>query len=91
MATWLAQFPEAFAEIGGMSLVKHQASVLVELKLDATLIQAQQYLKSWETKVGITPHIRCLMKLGILVPGRPTWNTLLLPVKKANSNDYYPI
>jgi hypothetical protein len=46
---------------------------------------------SLEARKGITPHIRCLREQGILIPCHSTWNTPLLPVKKPNSNDYWPV
>lgn len=39
MTTWLARYPEAFTENGGMGLGKHQAPVLIECKPVATSAQ----------------------------------------------------
>lgn len=43
-----------------------------------------------EAKLGITPHLKYLRDLSILIPCQSSWNMPLLSVKKPNYNDYRP-
>ena len=88
---WLQQFPEAWAETGGMGLAKHRPALFIELKPGADPVRVRQYPMSMEARNGITPHIRRLLDLGILRPCHSAWNTPLLPVRKPNSADYRPV
>ena len=45
---WLDQFPQAWAEMGGMGLARQVPPVVIELKLGATPIGVQQYPMSKE-------------------------------------------
>lgn len=44
-----------------------------------------------EAREGIRPHIESLLRQGILVPCKSSWNTPLMPVKKPGTNDYHPV
>ena len=46
---------------------------------------------SQEARQGITPHMQCLLKAGILKKCRPPGNIPLLPVKKPGGMDFRPI
>ncbi|CAD7671646.1 unnamed protein product [Nyctereutes procyonoides] len=76
---WLREFPQAWAETGGVGLAQHQLAIYIELKLGADPVR------------GITPHIRWLLDSGILRPCQSAWNTPLLPVPEPHSNDYRPV
>lgn len=88
VAAWLQEFPQVWAETGGMGLAHHRPPVFVEIKPGADPARVRQYPMSQEAKKGMTPHIRRLLTLGILRPCRLAWNTPLLPVCKPNSTDY---
>lgn len=88
---WLDQFPQAWAETGGMGLARRVPPVVIELKSGATPIDVRQYPMSKEAREGIRPHITRLLQQGILVPCKSSWNTPLLPVKKPGTNDYRPV
>ncbi|XP_075815228.1 uncharacterized protein LOC142842292 [Microtus pennsylvanicus] len=88
---WLTEFPQAWAETGGMGLAKQQAPLVVSLKATATPISIKQYPMSHEAREGIRPHIRRLLDQGILIPCQSPWNTPLLPVKKPGTGDYRPV
>ena len=91
LQAWLDQFPQAWAETGGMGLAKQISPVVLELKSGATPIGVQQYPMSKEAREGIRPPITRLLQQGILVPCKSPWNTPLLPVKKPGTNDYRPV
>ena len=88
---WLDQFPQAWAEMGGMGMARQVPPVVIELKSEATPIGVQQYPMSKEAREDIRPHITRLLQQGILVPCKSPWNTPLLPVKKPGTNDYRPV
>lgn len=88
---WLAKFPKARAETGGMGKAVKFPPVVVMLKTDATPIGVRQYPMSKEAREGIRPHIQRLLEQGILVPCQSPWNTPLLPVEKPGTNDYRPV
>ena len=86
---WLTQFPQAWAETGGMGMARQVPPVVVELKSGATPIRVRQYPMGKEAQEGIRPHR--LLQEGILVPCRSSWNTPLLPVRKPGTDDYRPV
>jgi len=81
-STWLSDFPQAWAETGGMGLAVRQAPLIIPLKATSTPVSIKQYPMSQEARLGIKPHIQRLLDQGILVPCQSPWNTPLLPVKK---------
>lgn len=89
-STWLSDFPQAWAETGGMGLAVRQAPLIIPLKATSTPVSIKQYPMSQEARLGIKPHIQRLLDQGILVPCQSPWNTPLLPVKKPGTNDYRP-
>lgn len=50
IATWLQQYPEAWAETGGLGLAKHRPALFVELKPGADPVQVRQYPMPLEAK-----------------------------------------
>lgn len=90
-AAWLAEFPQAWAETGGMGLATQQAPILIPLKAAATPISIKQYPMSLAAIEGIKPHLKRLLDQGILIPCRSPWNTPLLPIKKPGTGDYRPV
>ncbi|XP_040327531.1 LOW QUALITY PROTEIN: uncharacterized protein LOC121028038 [Herpailurus yagouaroundi] len=88
---WLHWCPEAWAETGGIGLAKHRPALFIEVKPGADPVRVKQYPMSAEARLGITPHIRRLLDVGILRPCHSAWNTPLLPVRKPNSGDYRPV
>ncbi|XP_040593001.1 LOW QUALITY PROTEIN: uncharacterized protein LOC121136516, partial [Mesocricetus auratus] len=88
---WLTDFPQPWAETGGMGLALQQAPIIVHLKASALPASIKQYPMPQEARDGIKPHIRRLLEQGILTPCRSPWNTPLLPVKKPGTNDYRPV
>ena len=44
-----------------------------------------------EAKRGIIPHIRKVLRLGVLKLIQSACNMSLIPVKKPHSNDYHPV
>ena len=90
-STWLSDFPQAWAETGGMGLAVRQAPLIIPLKATSTPVSIKQYPMSQEARLGIKPHIQRLLDQGILVPCQSPWNTPLLPVKKPGTNDYRPV
>lgn len=88
---WLSDFPQAWAETGGMGLARQQAPLIIPLKASATPVSIKQYPMPHEAREGIRPHIRRLMDQGILIPCQSPWNTPLLPVKKPGTGDYRPV
>ncbi|AAB86912.1 Pol, partial [Rauscher murine leukemia virus] len=90
-STWLSDFPQAWAETGGMGLAVRQAPLIIPLKATSTPVSIKQYPISQEARLGIKPHIQRLLDQGILVPCQSPWNTPLLPVKKPGTHDYRPV
>lgn len=88
---WLSAFPEVWAEQAGMGMARQVPPVVVDLKANASPISVRQYPMSREAREGIRPHIRRLIKQGILRPCQSPWNTPLLPVRKPGTNDYRPV
>lgn len=88
---WVRDFPQAWAETGGMGMAKLVPPVVVELKADATPIRIRQYPMSHQAKEGIRPDIQRLLQLGILTQCQSPWNTPLLPVRKPGTGDYRPV
>ncbi|RSC92829.1 hypothetical protein EI970_20685, partial [Clostridium butyricum] len=88
---WLAEFPQAWAETGGMGLAINQAPIIVTLKAAILPASVRQYPMPKEAREGIRPHIKRLLEQGILVPCKSPWNTPLLPVRKPGTNDYRPV
>lgn len=91
MERWMTEFPDTWAETGGMGLSVQQPPVHVQLKATAGPVAIRQYPMSRKAFEGIRPHIHRLLKLGILIPCRSPWNTPLLPVQKPGTNDYRPV
>ena len=87
----LDEFPEAWVETGGTGFARHRPPVYIELKPGADPVQVRQYPMTLEAQQGITPHIHRFLAQKILRPCQLAWNTPLLPVKKTNSHDYYPV
>jgi hypothetical protein len=71
---WLKEFPQAWAESGGIGLAKQQAPLVIPLRATATPISVKQYPMSHEAYQGIRPHIKRLLNHGILVPCQSPWN-----------------
>ena len=88
---WLTEFPQAWAETGGMGLAINQAPIIVTLKAATLPASVKQYPMPKEAREGIRPHIKRLLEQGILTPCKSPWNTPLLPVRKPGSNDYRPV
>lgn len=74
-----------------MGLAKHRPPAFIELKPGTDPAKVQQYPMPPEAEKGITPHIHWLLELGVLRQCQSAWNTPLLPVKKPNSVDYWPV
>lgn len=91
MKPWLQSFPKAWAEMVGVGLARHRASVLGELTPGMNPVRMRQYPMSEEARKGIRPHIRQLLKEGILQWCHSPWNTPLLPIKKPGGTDYWPV
>ena len=91
MDSWLKNFPQAWAETGGIGMAHCQAPILIQLKATATPISIRQYPMPHEAYQGIKPHIRRMLDQGILKPCQSPWNTPLLPVKKPGTGDYRPV
>ncbi|XP_017713181.1 PREDICTED: retrovirus-related Pol polyprotein from transposon 17.6 isoform X3 [Rhinopithecus bieti] len=89
--SWLQNFPEAWAETGGLGLAKHRPAIFVELKPGMDPVRVRQYPMALEAKEGIIPHIRRLLDHGVLRPCHSPWNTPLLPIQKPNSKEYRPV
>ncbi|KAL6083104.1 hypothetical protein STEG23_004262, partial [Scotinomys teguina] len=89
--TWLEEFPQAWAETGGLGLVHDQPPLVIPLKASATPVSIKQYPMSREAYEGIKPPIRRLLDQGVLRPCQSPWNTPLLPVKKPGTGDYRPV
>lgn len=89
--SWLQNFPEAWAETGGLGLAKHRPAIFVELKPRMDPVRVRQYPMALEAKEGIIPHIRRLLDHGVLRPCHSPWNTPLLPIQKPNSKEYRPV
>jgi hypothetical protein len=83
MSEWLQKHPTVWAETGGMGFAAHHTPIWVELKPGASPARVKQYPMSLEAQKGITPHIQCLRKQGILIPCHSAWNTPLITCKKA--------
>lgn len=77
--------------MAGLGLANQQPPVVVTLKATATPILVRQYPISKEAHRGIKKHIQRLLDLKVLTPCRSAWNSLLLPVKKAGTDDYRPV
>ncbi|XP_048200257.1 LOW QUALITY PROTEIN: protein NYNRIN-like [Perognathus longimembris pacificus] len=88
---WLNDFPQAWAETGGMGLARRQAPLVIALRANTTPVSIKQYPMSQEARIGIKPHIKRLLDQGILKPCQSPWNTPLLPVKKPGTGDYRPV
>lgn len=88
---WLQDFPQAWAETGGLGLAKYQAPIIIDLKPTAVPVSIKQYPMSREAHIGIRQHINKFLELGVLRPCRLPWNTPLLPVKKPGTQDYRPV
>ena len=91
MLQWIQKYPLAWAKMAGVGLAKQRPPIIVELKANATLVKVKQYALSQEAQQGITPHIQCLLKVGILKKCRSPWNTPLLPVTKPGGTDFRPV
>ncbi|XP_063461834.1 BTB/POZ domain-containing protein KCTD7 isoform X1 [Pan paniscus] len=88
---WLQEFPQAWAETGGLGLAKFQTPIIVDLKPTAVPVSIKQYPMSREARMGIQQHVNKFLELGVLRPCRSPWNTPLLPVKKPGTQDYRPV
>ncbi|XP_042829873.1 uncharacterized protein LOC122235261 [Panthera tigris] len=88
---WLQEFPQAWAEPGGIGLARHRPAIYIELKPGADPVGVRQYPMPLAARTGITPHIRRLLDSGILRLCQSAWNTPLLPVRKPHCNDYRPV
>lgn len=75
----------------GIELAKHRVPVFIDIKPGANPVWVRQYPMPLTSQQGIVPHIRNLLKQGILRPCQSAWNTPLFPVKKPNSDDYQPV
>ncbi|XP_044908500.1 LOW QUALITY PROTEIN: uncharacterized protein LOC123383933 [Felis catus] len=91
LEAWLQDFPQAWAETGGLGRAKCQAPIIIDLKPTAMPVSIRQYPMSKEAHMGIQPHITRFLELGVLRPCRSPWNTPLLPVKKPGTRDYRPV
>ena len=85
---WLWEFPQAWAETGGVGLAQHPPAIYIELKPGADPVRVRQYPMPLVALEGITHHIWQLLDSGILRPCQLAWNTPLLPFQKPHSNDY---
>jgi hypothetical protein len=87
----LEEFPDVWAENGAPSLADNHALVMVELKPGALPVRQRQYSVPWKARLGIQTHLQWLKDAGILIDCQSPRNTPLLPVKKAEGEDYRPI
>lgn len=81
---WLRESPKAWSETGGPGFTKHQTPIYVELKPGATPLQVKQYPLSPESLKAIGKLIKRLREAEILRVCQSSWNTPLLPIKKAD-------
>lgn len=88
---WIKNYPQAWAETGGMGLATQQPPLMIPLEASATPVSIRQYPMSQEAYQGIKPHIKRLLDQGILAPCWSPWNTPLLPIKKPGTGDYCPV
>ena len=65
--------------------------MVTELKPGTILVRKSQYPLPIEAWASILPHINRLKQAGILVECQLAWNTLILPVKKEEGQDYRPV
>lgn len=65
--------------------------MVTELKPGTILVRKSQYPLPIEAWASILPHINRLKQVGILVECQLAWNTLILPVKKEEGQDYRPV
>lgn len=84
-------YPLVWAESNPPGLAAHQTPIVVTLKPSATPIAIRQYPIKSEARIKISHHIRRLLDAGILRPCTSPWNTPLLPVLKADTQDYRPV
>ena len=63
---WLQDFPQAWAETGGLGLAKCQAPIIIDLKPTAVPVSIKQYPMSREAHMGIRQHIIKFLELGVL-------------------------
>ena len=91
LEAWLQDFPQAWAETGGLGRAKCQVPIIIDLKPTAMPVSIRQYPMSKEAHMGIQPHITRFLELGVLRPCRSPWNTPLLPVRKPGTRDYRPV
>lgn len=84
-------YPLVWAESNPPGLAAHQTPIVVTLKPSATPIAIRQYPIKSEARIKISHHIRRLLDAGILWPCTSPWNTPLLPVLKADTQDYRPV
>ena len=55
---WLREFPQAWAETGGIGLARHRPPIYIELKPGADPVRVRQYSMPLIARSGITPHTR---------------------------------
>ncbi|CAD7692891.1 unnamed protein product [Nyctereutes procyonoides] len=60
---WLREFPQAWAETGGIGLAQHRPATYIELKLGTDPVRVCQYPMPLVAQKGITPHIRPVQDL----------------------------
>ena len=63
---WLQDFPQAWAETGGLGRAKCQAPIIIDLKPTAVPVSIKQYPMSREAHMGIRQHIIKFLELGVL-------------------------
>lgn len=72
-------------------MAKNHAPIIVDLKAGSTPIRQRQYPVPREARLGIQSHIQRLRDAGILRECQSSWNTPLLPVRKSEGKDYWPV
>ena len=65
--------------------------MIIELKPGTIPVTKRQYPLPIEAWAGLLPHINRLKQAGTLVECQSAWNTLILPVKKEEGQDYRPV
>ena len=67
-AHWIKEYPQAWAETGGMGLAIQQPPLVISWKASATPVSIKQYPMSQEAYQRIKPQIKRFLDQGILTP-----------------------
>uniref|UniRef100_A0A8C5MBC8 ribonuclease H n=1 Tax=Leptobrachium leishanense TaxID=445787 RepID=A0A8C5MBC8_9ANUR len=83
--------PGVWAEDNPPGMARNIPPVLVELKSGANPVSIRQYHIPQKAKANIQTHLARLLEHGILKFCVSAWNTPLLPVQKAGTQEYRPV